>query len=483
MIEPTPATLAEHGARVAVGLRSRLLLMTVAFVLFAELLIFPPSAATQRNRWLEQRVQAAEIAAVALEASPDRELSKELSQRLMNETGMLALAIGQEDMRELIFAPADPPTMDIRTFDLRDSNWRRDIWQTFGHMFAPEGRFIRILGRPSMMDGDSVGSMDAHYIEAIMPEDQLKKELWLYTRNILFLSLLISALTGGLVYLVVYRLLVRPMLRMTGAVSEFATHPQQMALFEPSGRSDEIGQAECALQRMQETVSASFRQKARLAALGEAVAKINHDLRNSLSVAQLVSDMMSRSEDPRVQKAAPRLERALGRAIDLAESTLRYGRVEAREPRMETLRLRDLAEEAVREGLAAAPEVDWLNEIDEQFEVTADAEHLHRILANLCRNAAQAIREHGAREGEEGLITLSVRVEPIDIVILVSDNGPGVPDHVRERLFQPFSESGTRDGTGLGLAIARELAAVMGGDIALANGEDTGAVFEVRLRA
>ena len=161
MIEPTPATLAEQGARVAVGLRSRLLLMTVAFVLFAELLIFPPSAATQRNRWLEQRVQAAEIAAVALEASPDRELSKELSQRLMNETGMLALAIGQEDMRELIFAPANPPTMDIKTFDLRDSNWRRDIWQTFGHMFAPEGRFIRILGRPSMMDGDNVVSMDA----------------------------------------------------------------------------------------------------------------------------------------------------------------------------------------------------------------------------------------------------------------------------------------------------------------------------------
>lgn len=478
-LDPAP----EHfGADVGLGLRGRLLLLTAAFVLIAELLIFPPSAANQRDRWLAERVQAAEIAAIALEASPRRELSRELSKRLMDETGMLALAVGQDDMRELIFAPEEPVNVRIKTIDRRKKNMGNAIWQTFDHMVSPPGRYLRILDRPVMSAGDEGEDGAITYIEAIMPEAPLKQELWRYSRNIFLLSLLISVLTGILVYIVVYRLLVKPMLRMTTAVSQFARDPQHMAPFEPSGRHDEIGQAECALQAMQETVSASFRQKTRLAALGEAVAKINHDLRNSLSVAQLVTDMVRRSEDPRVQKAAPRLERALSRAIDLAESTLRYGRIEARPPRMETLALRDLAEEAVREGLAAAPEVDWLNEIDESLSIEADAEHLHRIIANLTRNAGQAIQEHGAHDGGEGLITLHARRSEDSMIIAIEDNGPGVPDAIKARLFQPFSESGSRDGTGLGLAIARELAAAMGGDIALAEGEGPGAIFEVRLK-
>ena len=478
-----PSHLKNAGG-VKLGLRARLLLLTTGFVLFAELLIFPPSAASQRNRWLDERVQAAEIAAIALDASPDRELSAELSGRLMRETGMLALAVGREDMRELIFAPDKAMKMPMLTIDRRHTHVWQEMWQTFGHMFAPEGRYLRILDRPGMSDappGDSDSDMIS-YVEAIMPEAPLKHMLWSYSRNIFLLSLLISALTGSLVYMAVYRLMVKPTLRMTRAVSQFSQAPDKMVPFEPSGRGDEIGLAECALQDMQETVSASFRQKTRLAALGEAVAKINHDLRNSLAVPQLVSETINRSADPNVSKSAPRLERALTRAIDLAESTLRYGRIEARPPRMEMVLLRDLAEEAVREGLAIAPEVDWLNEIDEALLVQADPEHLHRIIANLSRNAAQAVSDHGMEDGE-GLITLNAATRDDIVAVVITDNGPGVPDHVRDHMFEPFSEGNSRDGTGLGLAIARELAAAMGGDIVLLPGEGTGAVFEIQLRS
>ena len=72
-----------------------------------------------------------------------------------------------------------------------------------------------------------------------------------------------SGMTGVLIYFAVYRLLVRPMLKMTRAVTQFAHAPEQLAPFQPSGRADEIGKAERALEAMQETVSAAFRQKKR----------------------------------------------------------------------------------------------------------------------------------------------------------------------------------------------------------------------------
>ena len=470
------------GERVGLGLRGRLLLLTTIFVLFAELLIFPPSAANYRERWLDQQVQAGEIAALAMEASPDGEISAELSASLMEKTGMELLAVVTDARREMIFAPNKALSSDIVVVDRSKPRMLiGKVWATFGHMFAPSDRYILLIDKP-LMDRLATGESQVSRIEAILPEAPLKKALLVYCRNIVFLSLLISALTGGLIYLVMYRLLVRPMLRITGAVHRFAQAPEKAAPFSPSGRQDEIGQAENALLVMQETVSAAFRQKTRLAALGEAVAKINHDLRNSLSVAQLVSETVSRSKDPRVKEATPRLERALTRAIDLAESTLRYGRVESRPPRMQDMPIREAAEEAVREGLAAAPEVDWLNEIDDDFRASVDPDHLHRIIANLSRNAGQAIVQHGA-EDDAGLITLRAMDDGEFKIIQVIDNGPGVPEKIRARLFQPFSASGSRDGTGLGLAIARELAVAMGGDITLQEHSGPGAVFELRIKA
>jgi signal transduction histidine kinase len=66
-------------------------------------------------------------------------------------------------------------------------------------------------------------------------------------------------------------------------------------------------------------------------------------------------------------------------------------------------------------------------------------------------------------------------------LVRIADNGPGVPERARERLFQPFAGSGRPDGAGLGLAIARELAHGHGGDLTLVETSDKGSTFEVRL--
>ncbi len=100
----------------------------------------------------------------------------------------------------------------------------------------------------------------------------------------------------------------------------------------PSGRTDEIGIAERELGAMQRDLASMLQQKSHLAALGLAVSKINHDLRNLLASAQLFSDRLASVPDPNVQRFAPQLMRSLERAIAFCQSTLSYGQVKEPPP-------------------------------------------------------------------------------------------------------------------------------------------------------
>src|SRR6202035_169626 len=114
----------------------------------------------------------------------------------------------------------------------------------------------------------------------------------------------------------------------------FRANPEDpRARVQPSGRRDEIGRAERELDRMQADLRTALTSRARLAALGQAVAKIKHDLRNMLTSAQIASERMAQSGDPKVAQALPRLERALDRAVRLATDGLAYGKGEGRAPR------------------------------------------------------------------------------------------------------------------------------------------------------
>ena len=113
-------------------------------------------------------------------------------------------------------------------------------------------------------------------------------------------------------------------------------------------------------------------------------------------------------------------------------------------------------------------------------QVAADPDQLHRILVNLLRNAREAI-EHEEGRTAPGEIRVALAQAGDASIIRVADNGPGVPQRVRERIFQPFAGSGRPDGAGLGLAIAKELAQAHGGDLTLAQTSAKGTVFELRL--
>ncbi len=442
------------------SLSVRLFWLTFAVILLVELIVFIPSATAFRTNWLEDRAQAARIASLSVEASPSRKLSMELSDSLLDLAEVLALTELDGTMRIRLLPAAEPIPKSVVPIDLRQEGYLASVSSTFGTFFAPEGRAVMIVDR---------GARDDRVIEVIVREAPLKAELWAYGGRILLLSLLVSVAAGGLVFAVLFFLLVRPMRRVTQSVEQFRKDPGDWSgHLSPTRRRDEIGRAQNALADMESAVSESFRQRERLAELGEAVARINHDLRGSLAAAQLVSEGLARSEDPRVKRAAPRLERALERAINLATQTLQYGKTSAPRAELRPCALAMILDEAAEEVLAGRPGIAWTNQVDSRLNVKADADHLHRIASNLIRNAAEAM-------GEEGEIVATLD----DRTLRIRDTGPGLPEEIAETLFKPFGSARKRGGTGLGLAIARDLARAMGCELRLGETGKGGTTFEL----
>ena len=231
---------------------------------------------------------------------------------------------------------------------------------------------------------------------------------------------------------------------------------------------------------MQADLRVALTSRARLADLGEAVAKINHDLRNMLTSAQIASERMAASGDPKVAQALPRLERALDRAITLASNVLTFGKSEEPPPQKRPTPLRHALEAAAEDAGLTRGGVQLDSAIDPDVEAEADPDQLHRILVNLLKNAREAIDEAEGRE-HAGTVTASARVEDGCLVVRLADDGPGLPERARAHLFQPFAGSVRRGGAGLGLAIAHELVQAHGGELALVETGEAGTVFEIRL--
>lgn len=456
------------------GLSARLLLLTVLFVAGAGAFALPPALAAFEEQWLLDRVRAAELASMATDVDPNQVMSEKLAAQLRQGAGVQTVAILDNEGNRLLKVPgprlAGPPYL----VDLRDQAPQSWLGAPFQTLFGGgKDRMVRVIAEPRFYQ--------AQFIEVVAPDAELKAELRAYLWRLLAVMAFVSALAGGLVYLSLNFFLVRPMQRITRSMEHFAADPDDPAArIEPSGRRDEVGRAEVQLDRMQDELRAALSSRARLAALGEAVAKINHDLRNMLTSAQIASERLAALKDPQVTQAMPRLERALDRAVKLATDVLTYGKTEEAAPDARALPL-GLALEAAAEEARLSPEgVAMVSLVDPADQVNADPDQLHRILVNLLRNAREAIEQQGVRM-TPGAIQVSLFEEEGASVVRLADNGPGVSERARERLFQPFAGSTRPGGAGLGLAIARELAQGHGGDLSLAETGPSGSVFELRL--
>jgi hypothetical protein len=319
-------------------------------------------------------------------------------------------------------------------------------------------------------------------MEVILDEAPLCKAMLTFSVNILLLSLLISGITATLVFFTLHYLLVRPMARITDNMVAFRADPENPArIIAESGRPDEVGTAEAELAAMQRELASMLHQKNRLAALGLAVSKINHDLRNLLASAQLFSDQLSNLPDPKVQRFAPKLMRALERAIAFCQSTLSYGAAQEPPPERKTVDVESLIEE-VHEALGLTLDVPirWIVAVERGLTMEADHDQMFRVLVNVARNAVQALETRGARDPARDQIRITGRREGSVAVIEISDTGPGISDKARAHMFEAFQGSARAGGTGLGLAIAAELVRAHGGEIRMVPGT-IGATFSITI--
>jgi signal transduction histidine kinase len=315
----------------------------------------------------------------------------------------------------------------------------------------------------------------------VVDDAPIRQAMYRFSRNLLLVSLAIAILTAALVYLALHFLFVRPMRRLTESLVSFHENPESSArIIVPSSRSDEIGVAERELSDMQRDLVSMLHQKSRLAALGLAVSKINHDLRNLLASSQLLSDQLASVPDPRVQRFAPKLMRSLERAIAFCQSTLSYGAAQEPPPERKTVEVEPLIEE-VHEALGLTLDVPirWIVSVERGLTVEADHDQLFRVLVNVARNAVQSLQARGARDPARDQIRITGRREGSVVVLEVSDTGPGVSDKARSHMFEAFQGS-TSGGAGLGLAIAAELIRAHGGDIVLVPGT-IGATFRISI--
>jgi signal transduction histidine kinase len=453
------------------GLSARLLILTVLIALAAALLILVPSLADyQENRYLD-RTRAAELASLAVDVAPSRTVSNQMRDQLLKAAGVVSVAVQSQGVaRLLIEAPRMRRTPEL--VDLRDNDFPTWISQPFLTLFSGDDRFVRVVARPRFRDGD--------YIEVVIPNAPLKAELADYLVRAVWVALFLALVAGAGLFMLLDAFLVRPIQKLTAAMERFRADPEDpRAHVALSHRRDEIGRAETELDQMQADLRAALASRARLAALGEAVAKINHDLRNMLSSAQIASERLASLRDPRVSQSLPRLERALDRAITLATDVLSYGKSTEAAPQPAELFLLPALQASAEDAGFGDHGVGLQTRIAPGARVLADPDQLHRILVNLLRNSREALEAAGRMD--DGRVRVSLDQEAGVSAIRFADNGPGLPEKATTHLFQPFAGSARSGGAGLGLAISRELAQAHGGDLLLVANGSEGAVFELIL--
>ncbi|MBC2884370.1 HAMP domain-containing histidine kinase [Ochrobactrum sp. CM-21-5] len=458
-------------------LSSKLLLLIALAVLVAEILIFVPSIANMRVRWMNSRLDTVGAVSEVLASSGNMDVPRAIQDKVLLATGTKAIALRESGASRLLAMTEMPGKVD-QVIDLDNISEAGAIWDAFSTLFDGGDRTLRIYGSVP------VSSTPGRIIEIVTSDAPLRHAMLVYARNVAFISLIISVIAASLVYLIIHEMLLRPVRIMHRNMIDFASNPDNPAqILVPENRKDEFGIAQRQIAHIQSDLQRTLKEQKHLADLGLAVSKINHDMRNILASAQLMSDRLADTNDPMVQRFAPKLIRTLSRAINYSESVIAYGRSQEAPPKPRRVLLYAIVTD-VREtlNLSADSGIEFDNMVPKDFELNVDSEQLFRVLSNLCRNSVQAMeRDQTGDAATVKRLTLSAGRIGTTAIIGVEDTGPGLPQKARDNLFTAFKGSTRSDGTGLGLAIAQEIIRAHGGDIELREDRPIGAHFEIRL--
>jgi signal transduction histidine kinase len=448
------------------SLSGRLAWLTFATVLAVEAVVFLPVLSRARQDWLDRRLRDGQLAALSagLGSAPEG-----LRLELLHLARVDGVRLEQPDRTLTVLAPgatfADGPHIDLSGETV------------LGGTAAAMASLLR-GGDALLQVSGPVPLPENATVTVLVHRRDLDRYIGRRIGHAFILSLVVALLAGALLHAVLDLGLVRPIRRLTASIAAFRADPERAAAFDPSGMAwrggDEIADAARELAAMQRELRAALWRNARLAALGTAVAKVSHDLRGILSPALLTAERLQMSQEPSIKRAGDTLVRAVERATDLVRRTVEFARETPIAPQRQRIALRPVVEEAAEQARAACPALSVENGVPATLEIDAERDSVLRILANLLRNAGEA---------QARRVRVSAEPEPAMVVVVVTDDGPGLPPQVREALFHPFVAGGHRGGAGLGLAIARDLVRAHGGEIALLETGAAGTSFRLTLPA
>ncbi len=442
------------------NLSARLLLMTIGFVMLAEIFIFVPSIANFRANWINEKLNAAYLAILTIDIAKNEEIPKKLETRLLHHVGAENINIKFNGQRTAMIN--DIILHVDASYDMRQNDPLTLISDAFFTLFNSNKYMIGISGNIAKAPDSDI------YI--VIKEEPLRHAMIDFSWRIFLLSLIISIITASLVYFTLRWIIIRPIGYISNNMLAFSDNPEdESRIIDNSDRNDEIGIAQRQLASLQRNIHNTLRQKQHLAALGTAVAKINHDLRGILSSILLLSDRLENSHDPKVKHIAPRLLLSINKAIDLCGQTLNYV---GKETTISNPMFFSPIEVIDELKLTLSDEITIKYQISKKVTIKFDRQQIYRIFNNLIQNSIQAGAEN---------ININATTENKWIYINIIDDGPGLPPRAKEKLFVPFEGSARKGGTGLGLAIARELLNTNGGDLILKNTNADGSNFQISL--
>jgi signal transduction histidine kinase len=449
-------------------LSARVFWLTVTIIFAVDFLLLMPGLGRQWRYCLENGVTQAEAAVLAIAGQPSiHSLNPQARDALSKRLGIVAITLMSGSQATAILPAGTALRMDPEVDFDRVGSWQ-SVWQA--------DRAVLGLCAPFLPVSATLPTGADTPIEVIISTRPMVAHLRRYVARMLKYSVILAVLTGGLVYAALHRLLVKPMRMMTADIVAFRRDPEYAQLSGLKWLSrrgdDEISGAARELLAMQDELRTALWRSAQLAALGTAIAKFNHDLRNILHSALLVAGRLQTNDDPTIMRASSSLISLIEQAVELVTQTMESAGGRPPSVSRSPVALRDLVDEVadfIRQGeTGMAIE----NLVPGTLLLPLDRNKIFRALANLLRNAAEA---------QAGRAVLTMELENGVTQLVVADNGPGLSPKALAGLFKPFAGSGRSGGTGLGLAIARDLVRAHGGDLLLRKTGPEGTAFILSL--
>jgi signal transduction histidine kinase len=303
---------------------------------------------------------------------------------------------------------------------------------------------------------------------------------FLSSLNDLLLALgLAAVLAGSLLVFLISHTFTRPLRNLVAGVRALEQGNYEYPLH-ARGR-DEVAEVTGAFDRTRKNLQKTHRElldAERLATIGRMASSISHDLRHSLAAVMANAEFLCESNLTPGQREDlyAEIRIAVNQMTDLIESLLEFSRTrESLRPSYGDVRS---AVDRAAQGVKAHPEFQRIRiriSGEGSTEGWFDFKKLERVLLNLLLNACEVVPQ------DSGKIDVSLRRRGETLEIRIEDNGPGIADAVRERLFEPFVSHGKENGTGMGLTVVQKIIQDHGGDVAVEKSSSSGTTFRVTI--